>query len=127
MEPPFRLGIPVATQSSVVLGAVEGQAAEILEQANAGICVAPENADELANAITVLYRDSGLRGRLGANGRAYILEHLTRAQTAAKYLVVLESVLKDAEAKRRLRPEPQRPARAKIAQNAGVLVPMKPL
>jgi glycosyltransferase involved in cell wall biosynthesis len=111
---------------AVILG-VEGQAAEILRQANGGICVAPENAEELANAITTLYRDGALRGRFGANGRAYILQHLTRAQTASKYVVVLESVLKDAETKHRLRPEPERPTRAKIPQNAGVLVPMKPL
>ncbi len=83
--------------------------------------------EELANAITTLYRDGALRGRFGANGRAYILQHLTRAQTAAKYLVVLDSVLKDAETKRRLRLEPERPSRAKIPQNAGALVPMKPL
>jgi glycosyltransferase involved in cell wall biosynthesis len=111
---------------AVILG-VEGQAAEILRQANAGICVAPENAEGLASAITALYRDATLRGRFGANGRAYILQHLTRAKTAAKYLVVLEAVLKDAKTKRRLRLEPERPTRVEIPQNAGALVPMKPL
>ena len=86
---------------AVILG-VEGQAAEILQEAKAGICVPPENAEELAKAIVTLYRDSELRGRLGANGRAYILQNLTRARTADKYSLVLDSVLNDAEMKRRL-------------------------
>jgi glycosyltransferase involved in cell wall biosynthesis len=111
---------------AVILG-VEGQAAEVLQHAKAGICVPPEDPQELAHAITTLYRDSGLRGRLGANGRAYILQHLTRAQTATKYVAVLESVLKDAEAKRRLRPELERHTLAKVPQSAGGLMPMKPL
>ncbi len=111
---------------AVILG-VEGQAEEILQEAKAGICVPPENAEELANAIVTLYRDAALRGRLGANGRAYILKNLTRERTAAKYELVLQSVLKDAAMKRRLRPEPERPIRAEIPQNAGALVPMKPL
>jgi len=111
---------------AVILG-VEGQAAEVLRQANAGICVAPENAEELANAIVTLYRDSELRGRLGANGRAYVLQNLTRAQTAAKYTLVLESVLNDAEMKRRLRAQPVRPKRTELPQNSAALLPIKPL
>ncbi len=111
---------------AVILG-VEGQAAEILQEAKAGICVAPENAEELAKAIVTLYRDSELRGRLGANGRSYVLQNLTRAQTASKYGVVLDSVLNDAEMKRRLRSQPVRPKRAELPQNSAALLPMKPL
>ena len=111
---------------AVILG-VEGQAAELLQKANAGICIPPEDAEQLANAIITLYRDSGLRGRLGANGRAYILQNLTRERTAAKYRLVLQSVLSHAEMKRRLRPQPARSTRSEIPQNAGALVAMKQL
>jgi glycosyltransferase involved in cell wall biosynthesis len=111
---------------AVILG-VEGQAAEVLQQARAGICVPPENGKELAKAIATLYRDSELRGRLGANGRAYILQNLTRERTAVKYGLVLESVLNDAETRRRLWPQPARRRHAEIPQNTTALVTMKPL
>lgn len=42
---------------------------------------------------------------MGANGRAYILQNLTRERTAAKYELVPESVLNDAEMERRLQPQ----------------------
>jgi hypothetical protein len=64
---------------------------------------------------------------MGANGRAYILQNLTRERTAAKYELVPESVLNDAEMKRRLQPQGARPTRADIPQNAGALVIMEPL
>ena len=111
---------------AVILG-VEGQAAEILQQAKAGICVPPENAEELAKAIVTLYRDSELRGRLGAHGRAYILQNLTRARTADKYSLVLDSVLHDAETNRRLRSQTVRPKRAELPQNSAALLQMKQL
>ena len=110
---------------AVILG-VEGEAADLLQNAHAGICVRPEDARQLAESIITLYRDSELRGRLGAHGRAYILQHLTRARTADKYTVVLESVLKGVEAKRHLRPQPPKPA-TELSRNPAALVPMKPL
>ncbi len=111
---------------AVILG-VEGQAAEILQHAKAGICVPPENAQELSKAIATLYRDSELRGRMGANGRAYILQNLTRERTAAKYELVLESVLNDAAMKHRFRPYWATPRHTDTPENAGALVTIKPL
>lgn len=101
----FRSVIPskmlefMACGRAVVLS-VEGQAAEILQQANAGVSIEPEAPEQLADAILSLYRQSDLRGRMGANGRAYVRQRFTRERTAAKYIVVLQSVLKDAETRR---------------------------
>lgn len=75
----------------VILG-VEGQAKEIVEGAQAGLCIEPENAEALAAAIRQLEADAGLRKRLGANGRRRILEQYSREQMAAKYLSVLRGL-----------------------------------
>ena len=72
----------------VILG-VDGQARQVLEQAQAGIFVQPEDPEELSQAILRLYKDDNLRESLGANGRTYILNHLSREQTAKDYLILL--------------------------------------
>jgi glycosyltransferase involved in cell wall biosynthesis len=76
----------------VILG-VEGQAQRILEEAQAGICIEPENAAELAAAIVRLARDGQLRETLGRNGRRHVVQHFSRSRKAAFYLEVLEGLL----------------------------------
>jgi glycosyltransferase involved in cell wall biosynthesis len=76
----------------VILG-VDGQAREILEKAQAGIFIEPENVTELVAAIKKLYQDSPLRHALGDNGRRYIAEHLSRERLATIYSGVLEKVV----------------------------------
>jgi colanic acid biosynthesis glycosyl transferase WcaI len=76
----------------VILG-VDGQARQILEDAQAGLHVEPENAGALADAITRLAVDAELRKSLGNNGQRYILQHLSRRRTAETYLSVLEGLV----------------------------------
>lgn len=73
----------------VILG-VDGQARKILDAAQAGIFVEPENVGDLVRAITRLAADAGLCEFLGRNGRRHILEHFSRRQTAKTYIDVLE-------------------------------------
>ena len=75
----------------VILG-VDGQAREVLEQAQAGVFIEPENSDALGKAIRALYHDADLREKLGLNGRQYIVENLPRKQTAKVYIEVLEKI-----------------------------------
>lgn len=72
----------------VVVG-VEGVAKEIIESANAGICIPPEDAMALAEAILSLYGDEERRNALGENGRNFIISRMSRSQTATDYLDVL--------------------------------------
>ncbi|HUU42121.1 MAG TPA: hypothetical protein VMW42_14395 [Desulfatiglandales bacterium] len=72
---------------------VEFGKANLLEKANAGVFVEPENPDALAQAVIKLYSDPGLRQNLGHNGRKYIVRHLSRGQTAKEYTVILEKVV----------------------------------
>lgn len=76
----------------VIVG-VDGLARKIVQDASAGIFVEPENASELANAILQLATNSELCGMLGRNGRRYILQKLTRRQTAEAYLRVLTALV----------------------------------
>jgi putative colanic acid biosynthesis glycosyltransferase WcaI len=82
----------MACACPVILG-VEGEAQRILQKADAGLCVEPENPAELANAVLRLASDPALRELLGTNGRRYILQNFTRRQTASAYLRVLEGLL----------------------------------
>lgn len=75
----------------VIVG-VEGQALQIVEDANAGIAIEPENVKALVKAIERLSEDPSLRFELGNNGRRYIAEHFSRAETAAKFERILQSL-----------------------------------
>jgi colanic acid biosynthesis glycosyl transferase WcaI len=76
-----------------IISNVEGEAADLLTQAKAGICVAPQDPDALWQAIRRLRADPKRCGQLGRNGRAFVLDNLTRESTAREYLKILRSVL----------------------------------
>jgi colanic acid biosynthesis glycosyl transferase WcaI len=76
----------------VILG-VDGQARKIIEEAQAGIFIRPENVNDLTEALVRLASDPELRNSLGRSGRQHILQHFSRAQTARTYIQVLESLL----------------------------------
>jgi colanic acid biosynthesis glycosyl transferase WcaI len=76
----------------VILG-VDGQARAILEEANGGLAIEPENVDALVKAILYLAGNRGLAEELGRNGRDFIVRRFSRQQTAEKYIRELERLL----------------------------------
>jgi glycosyltransferase involved in cell wall biosynthesis len=82
----------MACGKPVVLG-VKGQAKKILESGRGGVCIEPENASALCEAIEVLRTNSYLQAALGKNGREYILQNLSRERTAADYIDVLRGIV----------------------------------
>ncbi len=76
----------------VILG-VDGQARTILEKAQAGLVIEPENSAALTNAIRSLASNPEMAGKLGRNGRDYIVRNCSRRETAEKYIRVLEALL----------------------------------
>lgn len=86
----------MAAGHPVVVGA-DGEMAELMKEADAGIVVPPNKPDQLAEGIRSL---AGMsveeRDRLGRNGRKYIIEHYQRANLA---LGLIES-FEEAVAKR---------------------------
>ena len=93
----FTINIPskifeiMACGRPIILGAT-GQSREIVERAGAGLCVAPEDAGAYAEAVRKLYLERASGFARGEKGRAYVLEHFTRRQKAARYLEILETV-----------------------------------
>ena len=77
----------------VILG-VEGQAHSILEEARAGVAIEPENSEALVNAVGYLAANREMAHALGQNGREYIVRKFSRRNTAEKYILVLERLLK---------------------------------
>ena len=63
----------------VILG-VDGQARKIVEEAEAGIVIEPENSVALVEAIQRLADNRDLCQQLGAQGREYIVRHFSRAK-----------------------------------------------
>jgi colanic acid biosynthesis glycosyl transferase WcaI len=58
---------------------------ELVERARCGICVAPEDCDELTEAILKLYGDTLLRETMGGNGRARATEDYSREAVVQSY------------------------------------------
>jgi glycosyltransferase involved in cell wall biosynthesis len=62
-----------------VVGAVSGWTAEVIARSGAGVVCPPERPDALADAISRMTADPEQARRLGAAGRSYVEQHLTRA------------------------------------------------
>lgn len=77
----------------VILG-VEGQARQIVEEAEAGLAIEPENAEALVRAIQRLAGNRELGMALGQKGREHILRHFSRGRTSEKYIQVLQGMVK---------------------------------
>jgi colanic acid biosynthesis glycosyl transferase WcaI len=82
----------MACARPIVLG-VEGQAKQILEEANAGISIEPENSQQLADAIVKLRSTPELRANLGQNGRDYVIKRMSRKRTAEEYISVMRTLI----------------------------------
>jgi colanic acid biosynthesis glycosyl transferase WcaI len=70
-----------------VLGAVsdKSEAARYIERARCGLIVAPEDPKALLEAVLSLRADPALRERLGADGRAYVQQYLTKEKILKEY------------------------------------------
>lgn len=75
----------------VIVG-VEGQARQIVEEANSGIAIEPENACALAKAISRLSDDPALRLALGENGRRHIAKYFSRGEAAREFIGFLQQL-----------------------------------
>lgn len=68
-----------------IVAGLEGESAELIRRADAGICVAPEDAPAIANAIRTLRNDPRVARTFGEHARGFILQNLSRESTAREY------------------------------------------
>jgi glycosyltransferase involved in cell wall biosynthesis len=78
--------------SCPVICSVEGEAAELVNRAGAGLCIEPENIGQLVEAIKRLRAEPELARRLGASGAQFVKTHYLRSALAEQYLEALKTV-----------------------------------
>ena len=88
---PSKIFEAAAMKKPIILG-VEGSAAQIVREANAGICIEPENEGELVEAVKRLARDRDLAERLGRAGFESIAAVYDYDRLAEKYAEIIERV-----------------------------------
>ncbi|MDQ6671782.1 MAG: glycosyltransferase family 4 protein [Chloroflexota bacterium] len=76
-----------------VVGAVRGEAREILVRSGAALLVEPERGDQIAAAVSRLRADPALRAELSRRGRAFAEQHYSRDALAVRYLDLLHDVV----------------------------------
>jgi glycosyltransferase involved in cell wall biosynthesis len=75
-----------------VIGAVRGEARQILARSGGALLVDPERGDQLSDAVSRLRADPSLRTELGRRGRAFAEQHYDRDALAKRYLELLSDV-----------------------------------
>ncbi|MFB3916896.1 MAG: glycosyltransferase family 4 protein [Terriglobales bacterium] len=76
----------------VVLG-IRGEAEELLRDAGAGYCVAPEVPGAICAAIAALRQDPGEARKMGENGRTHVLQYFSRQARSRELSEALQRVI----------------------------------
>ncbi|MEL6820623.1 MAG: glycosyltransferase family 4 protein [Calditrichota bacterium] len=94
----FRCVIPskmfeIMAVAKPILISVDGEARDIVvNSAQAGEFVAPEDPEAMREGILKLYGDGSRCAELGQNGRRFVEEYFNRDQLAVDYLEILQAV-----------------------------------
>ncbi|MFC1634950.1 glycosyltransferase family 4 protein [Planctomycetota bacterium] len=78
-----------AAMAKPIICGVEGHAADLVRRTNAGICIEPENAEQLFSALVKLADNPKLCDTLGQAGHEYVMEHHDRDVIAKDYQNVI--------------------------------------
>ena len=81
---PSKMFEAMAASVPIILS-LEGEARDLLETAQAGICVAPENCSALAAAVLELYQNREYAKALGKNGRAFVVRNFDREEITTRF------------------------------------------
>ena len=96
-RPLFQTVIPskifeIMAMERPILCTVDGECRQIIEQAECGIFVEPENTDQMVQAIKNLWQEKSQLIIMGKNGRRFVKTHFERNDLAMKYLDILSAV-----------------------------------
>lgn len=89
---PCKLFESMAAGTAVIVG-IEGEAQSLVEDAEGGICIPPEDASAIAAAVRRLRADPELRNRLGRNARSYVIANYDRRDIASKLACLLSQIV----------------------------------
>jgi glycosyltransferase involved in cell wall biosynthesis len=90
---PSKIFESMAMKKPIVMG-VEGESREIIEAAGSGLTMEPENAQQLAQAVSKLADSKALCQQLGDSGYDYVAEHFDRYKLAAEFEQKLAQILR---------------------------------
>jgi glycosyltransferase involved in cell wall biosynthesis len=77
-----------------IIIAIGGVARQLVESAQAGLYVEPENPEAFSQAVRQLRTQLDLRRQMGRNGRTFVEKYFDRGILAEKYLDVLEKIVR---------------------------------
>lgn len=89
---PSKIFEAAAMARPIILG-IRGFAEAFVRKAGCGLCIEPENEEELVEAVLRLEADSDLRAELGKAGCAYVVNGFDRDRLAARYLTIIERIV----------------------------------
>ncbi len=89
---PSKIFETAAMGKPIILG-VEGDAADLVKNAGAGVCFEPENAEQLADNLENLADNPLKLKSMSLTGRDYILNHYDRNILAANYLQIIHQTI----------------------------------
>lgn len=92
---PNKLFDYMAGARPVIAAVPPGEAQALVERAEAGLVIPPEDEIRLAAALLDLRDDPQARRRYGQNGRRYVMEHYLRSHLVARLASALDSVLQE--------------------------------
>lgn len=101
-SPLYRLQLPSKTIAYLACGrpivcGVAGAAADVIEEAGAGLCCPPGDAEAMAQAVRRMYElPAERRKRLGENGREAFLSKYRRATQTKRVERILQRVVEEA-------------------------------
>jgi len=76
---------------------LSGDAPKLVVEAEAGLAIPPGDEVRFAEAVIMLYKDRALGERFGANGRAYIEQHLDVNRWAKEYIKLFSQLIGEKE------------------------------
>ncbi len=78
-----------------VIVSIEGEAKNLVERAEGGLCIPPEDAAALAEAVLYLQRHPEIRRKMGDNGRRFVTQHYDRRAIALQVETALIQLLRE--------------------------------
>lgn len=78
---------------------IDSELCRIINKSNCGFCVDAGKKTDLVERILYCYRNQDLLGKLGKNGRRFVMDNLSRKNGTIRYIHAIESIIKKGQSK----------------------------
>jgi colanic acid biosynthesis glycosyl transferase WcaI len=89
---PSKIFEAAGMQKPIIMG-IQGYASDIIRQSGGGICIEPENCEELLEAVSTLAANPDLARQYGEEGRKYFLRYFDRTTLSREYMKLIETMI----------------------------------